>query len=261
MGISGFTQSHSVWCLCFRYRSSARKLARSRRGLYLVAWSISTKLIRRSARTSAMQRHAILRRPVSQAIRAEPVSSNVRLPAHSRPCNESLLPESPRCHSRCWIATGPSGPCGQWFAGPVDLSAGPMSSSISPRTPKSELFARGYISRTSSHSRGTTVDLTMVLDKPAVETSATAASPAPATCRAHGRDRQDTSALDMGTTFDCFDTASHTASRQITKAQMRNRQLLVKVMSRHGFRNYRREWWHFSYSGSSSGTRYDFPIK
>ena len=65
----------------------------------------------------------------------------------------------------------------------------------------------------------------------------------------------------MGTSFDCFDPLSHTDASAIGAEARRHRALLVAVMQRHGFVNYRREWWHFSYSraGSAIGT-FDFPI-
>jgi zinc D-Ala-D-Ala dipeptidase len=51
----------------------------------------------------------------------------------------------------------------------------------------------------------------------------------------------------MGTGFDCFDAMSHTASSTITPEQKKWRGELVAAMTRHGFRNFEREWWHFTY--------------
>jgi len=59
--------------------------------------------------------------------------------------------------------------------------------------------------------------------------------------------------VDMATSFDCFDPRSATASAEITKRQQQNRAILVASMRRHGFSNYQREWWHFSFSGGSTG--------
>ena len=63
----------------------------------------------------------------------------------------------------------------------------------------------------------------------------------------------------MGTGFDCFDPASYTASTLIGAEQRRQRKILVDAMRREGFRNYFREWWHFSYS--APGRSYDFSIR
>ena len=51
----------------------------------------------------------------------------------------------------------------------------------------------------------------------------------------------------MGTGFDCFDLKSHTASGTISPEQKRARGLLLAAMRTHGFRNYFREWWHFTF--------------
>ena len=63
----------------------------------------------------------------------------------------------------------------------------------------------------------------------------------------------------MGTGFDCFDPASFTPSAAITTEQKRWRDILLAAMRARGFRNYFREWWHFSY-GARPATAYDIPI-
>jgi D-alanyl-D-alanine dipeptidase len=119
-----------------------------------------------------------------------------------------------------------------------------------PNVRKGALVARGYIAAHSSHSSGFAVDLTLIA--PGGSRSASGSGP----CRGPADD-----SLDMGTSFDCFDPLSHTAAPAIGAEARRHRALLVAVMQRHGFVNYRREWWHFSYSraGSAIGT-FDFPI-
>ena len=64
----------------------------------------------------------------------------------------------------------------------------------------------------------------------------------------------------MGTGFDCFDPMSHTASNRLTSEQSRWRGTLVNAMSRRGFRNFAREWWHFTH-GSGAKANFDFPIR
>jgi zinc D-Ala-D-Ala dipeptidase len=63
----------------------------------------------------------------------------------------------------------------------------------------------------------------------------------------------------MGTDFDCFDPKSNTASPEITARQRQWRQTLLQAMTRRGFRNYDREWWHFTY-GAGQGPAYSLPI-
>ncbi len=71
--------------------------------------------------------------------------------------------------------------------------------------------------------------------------------------------------LDMGTGFDCFDAASTTFHDGITKDQATARRTLLEAMHRHGFRNYPREWWHFTFvqragDNSASGGSFDTPV-
>ncbi len=87
------------------------------------------------------------------------------------------------------------------------------------RTGRADLLD-GYIARRSRHNQGVAVDLTLV-------------DPASGT------------PLDMGTPFDTFSEAAHTANA--TGRPLRYRQILVRVMESEGFTNYEKEWWHFSY--------------
>ncbi len=129
-----------------------------------------------------------------------------------------------------------------------------------PALDKARLFALGYIASHSAHSRGVAVDLTLV-----PRDAAPAARFDPAArygpCTAPPADRAPDDSLDMGTGFDCFDARSHTRSGAITPAQAANRRRLVDAMRRHGFTNYKREWWHFSYNSADDGATFDLPIK
>ena len=87
------------------------------------------------------------------------------------------------------------------------------------RTGNMKFFKQGYIARRSRHNMGVAVDLTLI--------SLGSGKP-----------------LDMGTPYDTFSEAAHTANA--TGAPARNRQHLVTAMESQGFRNYDREWWHFS---------------
>ena len=64
----------------------------------------------------------------------------------------------------------------------------------------------------------------------------------------------------MGTGFDCLDEQSFTQSRAVTRAQRDWRNVLKAAMTRTGFRNYFREWWHYEYTAAPQRT-YDFPIR
>jgi D-alanyl-D-alanine dipeptidase len=118
-----------------------------------------------------------------------------------------------------------------------------------PHLPKRALLARGYIAARSTHSTGLAVDVTLV----ASAASRTEAPHRP--CRGPADD-----SLDMGTTFDCFDPLSHTGAAGIGAEARRHRGLLVAAMQRHGFANYRREWWHFTFAHGQTNIAFDFPI-
>ena len=105
-----------------------------------------------------------------------------------------------------------------------------------PELEKQELFERGYIAKRSSHSRGSTVDLTLLDMKT-------------------GQD------VDMGGPFDYFGELSHPDYRGITDEQYKNRMLLRDCMIKHGFLPIDCEWWHFTLADEPYPDRYfDFPV-
>jgi len=117
-----------------------------------------------------------------------------------------------------------------------------------PNLSKNSLFALGYIAKASSHSHGTAVDLTLV------QLAGAGAAPFDekrtyGACNGPIVSRAPDSGVDMGTGFDCFDPSSHTRSSMPSHGQRAWREKLVKVMSKHGFRNYAGEWWHFTLAG------------
>jgi D-alanyl-D-alanine dipeptidase len=65
----------------------------------------------------------------------------------------------------------------------------------------------------------------------------------------------------MGTGYDCFDVKSWTRAAGLSKDETARRALLVRAMARHGFVNYRREWWHFSYPAADPRREYDFSVQ
>jgi D-alanyl-D-alanine dipeptidase len=125
-----------------------------------------------------------------------------------------------------------------------------------PRTEKAALINQGYIASRSGHSTGTVVDLTLVDLSVSPDGANTPSGRGPCIAENNARAPNE---VDMGTSFDCFDPKSATASAEITKQQRQNRATLVASMGRHGFSNYQREWWHFSFSGGSTGA-FDFEI-
>ena len=108
-----------------------------------------------------------------------------------------------------------------------------------PDVAKENLFKEGYIAERSSHSRSSTVDLTIVY-------------------RDGERMVQE---LDMGSGYDFFAPISWPDSPAVTAQQRANRALLQQLMLAHGFTSYAQEWWHFTFAGEPyPDTYFDFPI-
>ncbi|MBZ9732631.1 M15 family metallopeptidase [Mesorhizobium sp. CA18] len=117
-----------------------------------------------------------------------------------------------------------------------------------PTAERNDLIAKGYIGEFSSHSRGSTVDLAIA--DPGNKSAVHPACGAP-----------DGDTLDFGTGFDCFDPKSETASALIGAEATANRKTLLTAMRAAGFRNYAREWWHFTLAKEPfPKQRFDFPV-
>lgn len=141
-----------------------------------------------------------------------------------------------------------------------DLRDTAMKHEFYPRVDKSRLFADGYIAAKSGHSRGSTVDLTIVR-LPAKRTPPYVPGQPLAPCHAPQAERFPDNSLDMGTGFDCFDTLSHTDDPRVDGVQRTNRHLLRNTLSAVGFVNLPEEWWHFTYEPELfPDTSFDFPV-
>jgi D-alanyl-D-alanine dipeptidase len=134
----------------------------------------------------------------------------------------------------------------------------PAERRYNPAFSKKDLFRLGYIAEHSGHSTGAAVDLTLV-DLKADNARAFDPNKAYADCTAPATARAPEASVDMGTGYHCSDLKAHTAARSITEGQRRWRNLLVSAMTKQGFVNYAKEWWHFSLPGAG-GPAYDFPI-
>ena len=120
-----------------------------------------------------------------------------------------------------------------WGLDDLDMRMKPF---FYPDLKKETLFERGYIATRSSHSRGSTVDLTLLE-------------------MATGRE------LDMGSPFDLFDERSHPSFTGVTNEQYQARMLLQQAMVRGGFVPYECEGWHFTLADEPYPDRaFSFPV-
>ena len=130
-----------------------------------------------------------------------------------------------------------------------------------PTIDKQHLFRDGYIDSRSGHSRGSTVDLTIVPLPVPLQPAYVSGQPL-AECTKPAPVRFADNSLDMGTGFDCFHERSHTANPNIGPRQRISRLLLKTLMEKHGFRHYDKEWWHFTLVNEPyPDTYFNFPVK
>jgi zinc D-Ala-D-Ala dipeptidase len=122
----------------------------------------------------------------------------------------------------------------RWARDVTDIRA---KTEFYPAVDKRYLFQLGYIASMSGHSRGSTVDLTLVR-------------------------LVDNAELDMGTPFDFFSPKSWPSDQNVSSEARANRRVLAAAMSARGFRSYSKEWWHFTLRGEPYPNSYfDFPVR
>ncbi|MEU6075009.1 M15 family metallopeptidase [Micromonospora sp. NPDC047074] len=135
-----------------------------------------------------------------------------------------------------------------------------MKAEFYPRVAKSELFDQGYVGAPTAHSRGSTLDLTLV-DVPTPTQPPYAPGQPLVSCTAPHGQRFADNGVDMGTGFDCFDPLAHTDSPRVTGVPRDNRRLLRQLMTDGGFVNYDREWWHYRFRDEPwPDTYFDLPV-
>ena len=118
-----------------------------------------------------------------------------------------------------------------------DIADTRMKAVFYPDVDKADLFEKGFIARRSGHSRGSTVDLTLL-------------------------DEKSGTLLDMGGPFDFFGELSHPDYTGATPAQHANRMLLQSAMMKRGFKPLSTEWWHFTLVDEPyPKTFFDFPVR
>jgi D-alanyl-D-alanine dipeptidase len=122
----------------------------------------------------------------------------------------------------------------RWADDPHDIKT---KNEYYPDLNKQELIPEGYIAMKSSHSRGSTADLTII-------------------------DLATLNELDMGTRFDYFSPKSWPDNLSVSPAQRANRMLLQQIMLKHGFSPLKEEWWHFTLKSEPHPDQYfNFPVQ
>ena len=135
-----------------------------------------------------------------------------------------------------------------------------MKAEFYPREDKTKTFDDGYIAEKSGHSRGSTMDLTLV-PLPAKPEPVYVPGQPLVDCAAPVADRFPDDTIDMGTGYDCFDTLAHTLDPRIQGEQLKNRLFLKDGLEKQGLVNYENEWWHFTYQPETyPDTYFDFPV-
>lgn len=120
----------------------------------------------------------------------------------------------------------------EWINNPKDEG----DKSFYPKLKKSNLIEGNYIAEKSGHTRGSTVDLTLI--------------------------KKDGSFVDMGGTFDLFSEISHPDYKKLTKEQKRNRKILHDAMIKAGFKGIDSEWWHYTLENEPYlDTYFDFDVE
>lgn len=122
----------------------------------------------------------------------------------------------------------------RWSKDPLDTE---MKELFYPGVDKKNLFKQGYLSSKSGHSRGSTVDLTLVYKKTGEE-------------------------VDMGSRVDFLGPISAHGAKGLTKAQRTARHILKTAMVKQGFKPYAKEWWHYTLKDEPyPSTYFDFDVE
>ena len=141
-----------------------------------------------------------------------------------------------------------------------DLSDTLTKKEFYPTLDKSSLFVDGFIAEKSGHSRGSTVDLTIVPIPVSAQPEFDINNQCE--CFESTEKRFKDNTIDMGTGFDCFNVLSHTENTNVSVEQRVNRLLLKSLMDKYGFKNLAEEWWHFTLRNEPyPKTYFDFIIE
>ncbi len=136
-----------------------------------------------------------------------------------------------------------------------------MKAEFYPRVDKADFFKLGYVAEKSGHTRGSTVDLTIV-PLPLQQGESYQPDQKLRACYAPYQQRFRDGGIDMGTGFDCMDELAHGDNQQVGPVAYHHRKLLAAVMDKYGFAPYPQEWWHFTLKNEPyPDTYFNFPVR
>jgi D-alanyl-D-alanine dipeptidase len=202
-------------------------------------------------------RHNFLGRPVAGY--AAPQCILTREAAEALSAVQSELARS-RLSLKVYDCYRPQQAVDGFVAWSKDVADQAMKAEFYPRVDKALFFELGYVALKSGHTRGSTIDLTIVPEGHPVERPYVPGEPL-TDCAAPASERFPDTSLDFGTGFDCMDMKSHHASIEIPPVALANRVMLRELMERHGFAPYAEEWWHYTLRDEPfPDTYFDFPV-
>lgn len=128
-----------------------------------------------------------------------------------------------------------------------------------PDINKADVFKLNYVAEKSGHTRGSTVDMTIIK-------VGNKLNPVKVTKRTLKDGRTvpflDDGTIDMYTSFDLFDAASHHDTTLIDKEYLERRNYMRNIMLKNGFKEYPTEWWHYTLKNEPfPDTYFDFDIE
>jgi D-alanyl-D-alanine dipeptidase len=133
-----------------------------------------------------------------------------------------------------------------------------MKAEFYPRVDKAKFFDLGYVVAKSGHTRGSTVDLSIV-PIPYIHVQTYHLKQPLVACYAPFGQRFRDGSLDMGTGFDCMDNTAYIDNQTVSKHALKNRKFLQTLMMKYGFEPYFAEWWHFTLKNEPyPNTYFDF---
>ena len=163
---------------------------------------------------------AIISEPAAEALKQ--VNGDLRSQGYAIKVFDAYRPQGAVAHFMRWAA---------------DVNDMSTKAYFYPEIAKDRIIPEGYVSERSGHSRGSTIDLTLV-------------------------DMLTGRELDMGTPFDFFGPRSHHGTDLITAEQTANRLILKEAMEKAGFNPYDEEWWHYTLRDEPyPDTYHTFPVK